>query len=82
MSLIDNSEMERLAKRVVCLLMATSECRLPPTGLQQKHQQKYEAELSMDDLQPLEEYGEFIQVRNSNVLKTERKVSKNKVVPK
>ena len=63
LSLIDNSEMERLAKRVVCLLMATSECRLPCTDLQQKHQQKYEAELTIDDLQRLEDYGEFIQVR-------------------
>ena len=87
MSLVDNSEMENFARRVVGLMMAAPDGRLFINELVEKYQQKFNANITEEDLRKLVDYGEYIHVSALFFSCALSYVSgkycrKNKVVPK
>ena len=69
-TMVDNSRVEQLARRVLMVLMDVVEGKLLAPALQDKHKDRFQQELSMDDIMVLSEQKDFIEVMITEILCT------------
>ena len=62
-SLVDRSQVELLARRVLLLLMSRPDARLTAAELQAQYLATFQQVLALDDLQTLQSHGDYIKVR-------------------
>ena len=82
MSLVDNSEMENFARRVVGLMMAAPDGRLFIDELVEKYQQKFNANITDEDVRKLVDYGEYIHVSAFSLFFMCSKLRVGEILPK